>query len=373
MKRMMKGRFSGWRIFSVRGVDVRIHISLAILVVYIMFVASAQFPFVVNQSRVDPTMLFGNPWIWAAIFAVGLFASVILHEFGHVFVAQSMGVKVRGVTLMMLGGVSEMERTPEKGISEFKMSIVGPLVSLAIAGIFLFLASNTRDSAPNLAFFSYWIGRVNLVLAVFNLLPAFPLDGGRALRSLLSVKYGLTKATFIAARVAKVFAWILGILGFISFNFLLMLIAFFIYAAASGELAISVSRSMLKDASVREVAVRTEVVDHSVSLDSAATIMRRTGQKVLPVEPWAGETGLIDVEALRQVPQEEWTSKSVREIVDVAPRTVDMAEQLDDLVSDIAAAGALPVTENGRVVGIINYEDLKSFVEIRMLDRDLAA
>ncbi len=233
----------GWRIATIRGVDLKVHISLLLLLLYVVFVAALQFPLVVQQSGIDPTSVSGGPVAWAIVFAFSLLVSVAVHEFGHVFVAQAQGVEVKGVSLMMLGGASEMERIPDRKYAEFKLAVIGPIVSLAIGAILLGLGRLT--TSPSLDLFCYWVGRVNIALGVFNLLPAFPLDGGRALRSLMAVRQGQMRATQNAVRVSKVFAWVMGILGFLSLNLLLMLIAFFVYSLANAELVLQFSRKLL--------------------------------------------------------------------------------------------------------------------------------
>src|SRR4051812_5412808 len=111
---MRRFRLNGWRIARIRGVDIKLHFSLLFLLLYVLMVASIQFPLVLKQSGIEPTAISGTPFTWGLIFAIGLFISIIIHEFAHVLVAQSMGVRVGGITLMMLGGMSEIEKLPEK-------------------------------------------------------------------------------------------------------------------------------------------------------------------------------------------------------------------------------------------------------------------
>jgi len=357
----------GWRLLRFHGVDLRLHISLIILLVYVVFVASMQLPYVANQAGIDPILLSASPWVWGIIFAVSLLFSVVIHEFGHVLVAQSMGVKVKGITLMMLGGVSEMENIPEKPFAEFKIAVIGPIVSLSFAAFLFFVERNVESL--NLQFYSYWIGRLNLVLGIFNLLPAFPLDGGRIFRSLLATRYGLARATYLAVRTAKGLAWVLGILGFMSFNFLLILIAFFIHAAASSELKMAASKVLLKGVLAKDVGIRTNIIKSSSTLDEVASNMINSRDSTLPVISESGEVGLVSLDSLKKIPRDEWSEKKVSEIINPVTKVVNSSDQLDEIFSDIVSNDVLPFADNGEVVGVIRYSELVEFLEFKSLGK----
>ena len=207
--------------------------SLVFILFYVILVSAAQFPLVVYKANILPRYLPIGPWMSGLIFSIGLFVSVAIHEFGHVLVAQAQGITVKSVTLMMLGGVSEMGEVSNKPYAEFKLAAIGPLTSLILAVLLGGIWS--LSISPEISLFCYWLGSANAVLALFNLLPAFPMDGGGALRSVLAVKMGKMKATRISVSVSRSLAWILGIVGLFSLNFLLMLIAFFIYSASGAE------------------------------------------------------------------------------------------------------------------------------------------
>lgn len=362
---------TGLTIAKIGGVRLKIHFSLFFLLIYIIFVASAQFPFIAAQSGILPETLYQNPVVWGAAFAIGLFASVVLHEFGHVWVAQSMGVKVSSITLMMLGGVSEMERIPEKRFAEFKVSIVGPLVSFALAAG-LHLLSRVGYS-PNLQFYSYWLSRANFVLGVFNLLPAFPLDGGRVFRSLLAAKQGAAQATATTVSIAKGLAWALGVLGFLQFNMILMLIAVFIYSAASSELMLSESRGLLHGLTVGDVGIRVPSLSLDASLKQAASIMFQTRCRALPVQMTSGPPMLVTLKQLRGVPREHWSKIELKDLLVPSPQIPDASTPLEEILPELAAAEALPFTENGTPAGVVRYQDLADLVDFRGLDESLSA
>ena len=213
--------------------------------------------------RVHVTFLLFLGWIFAASWVTGgpqsawqglaflvlLFACVVAHEFGHIFTARAFGVSTPDVTLLPIGGVARLERIPEEPYEEFLVAIAGPLVNVAIA-IGLVLLAGARVNAGDLytveSPHTSMIDRlaaVNLFLAVFNLIPAFPMDGGRVLRALLATRMGYVRATEIAAFIGQGFAFALGFIG-LFFNPLLIFIAIFVYLAASSEAHLVAIRAM---------------------------------------------------------------------------------------------------------------------------------
>lgn len=356
------------RLFQLRGIELKLHISLLLLLLYIIFVAAMQFPAVLRLTGLSPEDLRGGPFAWGLILAIGLFASVAIHEFGHAFVAQALGAKVRGITLMMLGGISEVERIPERPYAEFKLAIIGPIVSLALAGLLHWGSQAT--SSPDLFLFCFWLGRANLVLAIFNLLPAFPLDGGRALRSLIAAKKGHVRATQTSVKISQVFAWIFGILGFLQFNFLLMLIAFFIYATAQSELTFLLSKGMLQGIRVGEVAVRIQPLDERASIKDAVTLMLRTRQTALPVDTLSSSPALVTLESVKRVDRALWPTLPVREAMEEAPKTMEVNDLISQALPEIATAPGqtLPVLDQRRLIGILRYTDLAAILKFRSLE-----
>jgi Zn-dependent protease len=220
---------SSYRITSVWGIPIKIHISLIVLLA--LFVLPAL-----------PSM-----GLAALIIPVGLFTSVALHELGHSYVALKKGCRVREITLMFIGGAAQMEEIPSRPADEFQMAIAGPLVSLGL-GLLLWFGAGALPF-PRIAWplpivrrlvvcnMLQAVGVLNLGLAAFNLLPAFPMDGGRVFRALLAHRMGRLRATFIAARLGKIMAVLFGIRGFFfePRSLILVAIAFFIYAAAGNE------------------------------------------------------------------------------------------------------------------------------------------
>lgn len=367
---MQKG-LRGWRITTVRGVDLKIHFSLIFLLIYAVLLASLDFGQVVALSGVRPRDITGYEFVWARalwgfIFALGLFTSVVLHEFGHVLVAQKLGVKVHGVTLMMLGGVSEMERVPEEKYAEFKIAVAGPLVSFALAS--LLYVTWQYSASTNVAFLGFWFFMVNAMLGVFNLFPAFPLDGGRAFRSLLAARGNMLSATRRVVGVAKVFAWVFGILGFINRDFILILIAFFIHSAAKSELVLMTAKRALKGLHAGDVGTRLEPLRGDQTLSHAASEMYRARQSAFPVESQEGKPMVVQLDQLSRVPRDQWPVVRLRQVLQEADTLVDVNEPLEDLLPQMMAGEAYPLMENGEPVGVIHQKNISDILRFRSVN-----
>ncbi|OVE76220.1 hypothetical protein BVX97_02185 [bacterium E08(2017)] len=223
---------SSYKLATIWGIPIRANISMFILLIFIAWELSS----------------FAGAWAvpFALLLGFLLFSSIALHELGHSFVALKKGCKVKGITLALIGGVASMESVPDKPKDEFQMAIAGPLVSLSLAGIAYGLRfaiySETNEFRYMAAYFFEVIGFLNLLLGCFNLIPAFPMDGGRVLRALLTPKKGRLKATYIAARIGKVLAILFGIYGLHEFfleketyGIFKVAIALFVYSGADNE------------------------------------------------------------------------------------------------------------------------------------------
>lgn len=216
---MLGGAF---QIAKIRGIPIRVHMTLLIFLPIIG----------VNLAK----SVGSNSLLWGLLAAIGLFASVALHELGHSFVSIAKGYPVRDILLLPIGGVAQLARIPERPRDEFLVAIAGPLVSLALYFAFSALVPlATAWRMPPLAVLFDLLGVLNLGLCLFNLLPSFPMDGGRILRAWLTPRKGRLAATRIAARLGKIMAVIFGLLGLFGGGFMLILVALFIYFAASAE------------------------------------------------------------------------------------------------------------------------------------------
>ncbi|XXT18479.1 site-2 protease family protein [Sorangium sp. So ce429] len=233
----------GLTVLRIRGIPIRLHITLLIFLPYVAYAAASQFSVVASSLGISREALRLPPLAWGGILAVGLFVAILAHELAHSFVALRNGVRVRAITLMMLGGVSQMERDdPEH---EAWMAFAGPLMSFGIAlgsyAAYRLLPAPAEVGAALLAF-----AITNAIIGAFNLLPAFPMDGGRVLRGLLLRRLGPARATRVATTTGKGMAVAFGLLGLLSWNPILVLIAVFVHMGASAEQARASTRELLR-------------------------------------------------------------------------------------------------------------------------------
>src|SRR5713226_6359404 len=272
----------GWsvNIGSIAGTAVRIHITFLLFLVWVF-----------GASYVSG----GVDAAWSGLaFMVLLFACVLAHEFGHIFTARAFGVATPDVTLLPIGGVARLERIPEKPSEELLVAIAGPLVNVAIAVVLIGVAPTHLSTAHFAAMESPKVSmidrlaEVNLFLAVFNMIPAFPMDGGRVLRALLASRVGYVRATEIAAAIGQWVAFGLGFLGLFG-NPLLIFIAIFVYLAASSEAQLVAMRAMSRDVPVA-AAMMTQIAHLApdAHIDEAVDTLLRTSQSEFPVVDGAG-------------------------------------------------------------------------------------
>ncbi len=261
----------GLTVFRFRGIPIRLHVSLLLFVPYVALVSARQFSLLAAYSGIPLAAPSAPPLLWGSVLAIGLFASILVHELAHVAVALRSGARIDSVTLMMLGGVTQMatEVPPER---EARMAFAGPLTSFGIGiaawGLYAITPGPGELRVALLAF-----AVTNLVLAAFNLLPAFPMDGGRVLRGLLVRRIGRDRATRVATSLGRLMAVVFGVLGVLGFNVILLLIAGFIYLGAAGEQARHDTRDMLKGVPVHDL--MTDRLGEARPDETAGDVARR--------------------------------------------------------------------------------------------------
>jgi len=284
--------------------------------------------------------------------AVGLFASVLVHELAHTVYALRRGGRVRSITLMMVGGVSELTEAPPRPRDEALMALVGPLASIVLAVAFgggTWLLQGTRSF--NLQFACFYLASLNFFLGAFNLLPAFPMDGGRIVRASLTGRLGAVRATRVASLMGRAIAVLMGLWGAFSLNPFLMVIAVFIYVGAEGE-----SRQVRMKATLERVPVsalmtpRLEGVDAGASLWEAMWALRQA-KRLLPVTEEGRPVGWLGIDAVGGVPETERATRTARELmrpVEVVGVDEDgwtalrrMAEKEAPQLAVVAASGTL--------------------------------
>ena len=332
--------------------------------------------------RIHVTFLLFLVWIWAAYYRQGgsaaawegvafvllLFLCVLLHEFGHVLTARRFGVKTPDITLWPFGGIANLERIPEKPSEELLVAIAGPAVNVVIAaGLLLYLgatldpANLTRieDPATSMA---VKIAGANIFLVLFNLIPAFPMDGGRVLRALLAIRLGHARATALAASIGQGFAVAFGILGIFT-NPMLIVIAIFVFLAASGEAGHAQLRAVARGANVSDAMItKFQTLGTQASVDDAVAALIQTTQKEFPVVDGSGRLrGVVTRDLMIRGLKERGPEAPVLEIMETDVPTVSARAPLESALKCLTEKGrsVVGVTDaQERLVGIITAENI---------------
>jgi Zn-dependent protease/CBS domain-containing protein len=345
------------KIFSILGIPVELHISFILLMGFIYALAFLNLIPGVNLQ--------------AALLITLLFVTVVLHELGHSYLAQKYGIRIERIILLPIGGVSTMEDLPKDPGQELRISLAGPMVNFVIAFICYLILLLLKGSYVGVSsFLSYFI-LVNLILGGFNLLPAYPMDGGRVLRAILAERMSYIRATELAAAIGKYLAIIMAIVG-IFYNFFLVLIALFIYIGAEQEYQAIMISNYLGGILVENIMsheVKTVKPDDHVN-DVLQTMYRERhmGYPVTDQERIMGIVTFDDLSRLKKEDLETPIKKFMtKELIFTSPQeTVTVAlEKLNQ-----HRIGRLPVKENGQLVGIISRTDIMRALEIRKLKTD---
>jgi Zn-dependent protease len=236
------------------GIPLYVDITFLVILPLTVYLIASQIPPLLGQADIGVTAI-----ALGALCAVGLFTSVILHELGHSIVARWYGVRVRRIILWLLGGVAEFEEMPRQRGAEAVVGIAGPIVSFILGAALLIAYFAVKATAPITSTILGYLAGMNIMLGLFNLIPALPLDGGRILRSLLALGMPHYRATVISSRVAKVMAVLMGLAGIFLHSYSLILIAFFVFMASNRETEQSMAMDLLGSVRVRDLMNRSVI------------------------------------------------------------------------------------------------------------------
>jgi Zn-dependent protease len=325
-----------------------------------------------------PGMPSGNLWALSLGTALAFFACIVLHELGHALVAGTVGIPVRGITLFLFGGVAEMEEEPASAGREFLMAIAGPVVSAVLATL-LFLASGLSETLAFVVPLRY-LAVINLAILIFNLVPAFPLDGGRVLRSALWGALGdLRRATWLASLAGQAFAAVLIVLGLVrlfagSFvdGIWLGLIGLFLNnAARSGYDQVLVRQALHGEPISRFMNPTPITVPPGLDLRHwVDDFVYHYHRKMFPVTSDGHVAGVISTAALHRFPRDEWARHTVAEAMEPDVDTVSIAPATDALEAlgkmQRTGSSRLLVLDGDRLVGIVSLKDLLRFLNTKL-------
>ncbi len=307
------------------------------------------------------------PWVIGVTAATGLFVSVTLHELGHSWVALRYGLEIESITLWILGGLAALSEIPREWDREFWIAFAGPVTSVLVGGVCYLGLLVVPESSQVIRFVVGWLAIVNITLAVFNLLPAFPMDGGRILRAILARSRPYASATRIAGRIGVVFAVLFAVFGVINFNPIFLLLAWFIYSAATTESRTVLLDELLGDITVGDIMSRDpQTVAADTTLREFADRMVRDRRTVYPVTDGGEVIGAVSLADLKNTGNVNRESTTVRAVMREVPRIDAEADAFDTLAAHGGQGGLLAlVTEDGVVAGVLSDSDYSHALTIQ--------
>jgi Zn-dependent protease/CBS domain-containing protein len=339
--------------------------------------------------RIHVTFLIFLLWLWGLYYRQGgteaawqgttfillIFACVLLHELGHVFAARYFGVKTQDVTLWPFGGIASMERMPEKPSQELIVAVAGPLVNvviIALLALWLGPRLNTQNLAEldspsvSMAAKVLW---ANVVLVVFNMIPAFPMDGGRVLRALLAMRMGNARATEVAAWIGQAFAVVFAVVG-IFYSPMLIVIAIFIFLAAQGEATNAQLRAVAQGSLVSDAMITSfQSLSTGATVNDAVEALIRTTQTEFPVVDGSGRLrGVLLRDAMIKALKDKGPATPVLEVMASDIPTVPARAKLDTALRLLLEKGrtVVGVTDaEGRLVGLLTVENLGEMMMVQ--------
>ncbi|MCB1482487.1 MAG: site-2 protease family protein [Rhodobiaceae bacterium] len=349
----------------VFGSDIRIHLTFLLLLAWIGFAHWQQGG---SAAAID-----------GVLFVIAIFACVTLHELGHAYAARRYGIATPDITLLPIGGVARLERMPEDPKQEIVIAIAGPLVNVVIAAVLILILGARpdlnsvvalQDTGPS---FAARVAAVNVILVLFNLIPAFPMDGGRVLRAVLAMRMSRMKATAVAARIGQAIAFAFGFLGLTGGNPMLVLVAVFVYMAAAAEsegtsLLDAARRMRARDAMISAY----EALDTTASLDDAAKALLRTTQHEFPVVDGGGKLrGMLSRQMLVATLAARGENTPVIEAMETGIPEIPADTRLDKVLEAMQTAGrgtAALTGPDGRFAGYISRENLAELTMLTAAD-----
>jgi Zn-dependent protease/predicted transcriptional regulator len=349
-----------WKICRLAGIDVYVHATFLILIIWIgisFWLVGGSLAAVISGVS----------------FILALFGCVVLHEMGHALTARRFGIGTRNIILLPIGGVAAMERMPDDPKQEIAVALAGPAVNLLIA-LMLWLWLSVSNQLQGVEQFALVEGSflqklmvVNLILAVFNLLPAFPMDGGRVLRAALSMRMSHMRATQVAARIGQGLALWLGFIGLL-YNPFLMFIALFVWIGAAAEAGTEQIKSSLHDAAVGSAMLTDfQVLSPDDTLSHAVELTLAGSQKDFPVLENEVMVGVLTQDDLLKGLQAQGEQYHVSAWMQKEIQSADIKESLEKVLERLQSChcALIAVTKAGQLAGIINMDNVMELIKIQ--------
>jgi Zn-dependent protease len=357
-----------WKLARIAGIDVYVHATFLMVVVWIALVYW-------NQNQSVGAVVEGVGFILA------LFGCIILHEFGHALTARRYGIKTRDITLLPIGGLARLERMPDVPVQELWVALAGPAVNVVIALVLLagLHLSGLWDSVDGLSMatggFLERVMLANVFLAVFNLLPAFPMDGGRALRALLGTRMEYTRATQLAASIGQGMAILFGFIG-LQGNPMLIFIALFVWIGAGQEASMVQMKSALAGIPVRRAMLtHFRTLSPTSTLGDAADLVLTGSQQDFPVLSDGRVAGILTRGDLLKALTQHGRGASVDEHMRRECSTAEASEMLEAALGRMQGrdCSTIPVIERGALIGLVTTDNVGEFLMIQAAERGSSA
>lgn len=357
-----------WRVGSIAGIALYLHATFLLLLAY---VAIANY----QTSGSAAEALNG------VLFVVAVFGTVVLHELGHALAAKRYGIETKDITLLPIGGVARLERMPREPRQEMIVALAGPAVNVVIAALLyvvLMLSGGMPDLIEGAALSEGFLQRgffarllaVNIWLVLFNLIPAFPMDGGRVLRAFLAMRNDdYAEATEHAARVGRFFALLFGMLGlFVLGNPILVFVALFVWLAAAGEAAAVQTSVMLDGVPIQRMMITdVETLSPDDPLSRPVRLILDGFQQDFPVVSQGVVQGMLTRAALLKALAERGDQTRVADVMDREFQQASPGEQADDVLTRLKACGchSIPVIKNGQLLGVLTMDNVGEYVMVQ--------
>ena len=371
-----------FRIGRLFGSPILIHFTFLLIIPLFAWIIASQITTTTDLIReiyavpIDISLITAGsmPYVLGTVVSLGLFGGVLIHELAHSLVARRNGIRINSITLLIFGGVASMEDQLPDPMVELPMALVGPLTSLAVGIICsgLVYAAPLLSGNPAVAgvliFVFGYLGVLNIILFGFNLLPAFPMDGGRVFRAWLAKRMPLHRATRIAADVGKGFAIIFGLIGIVFLSPLLLLIAFFIYIGASQETVAVKYSVLLQDIRVGSIMSSPVItVGPALPVTKVIEMMYATKHLGFPVVEHDILLGMVTVADVHRMPSIDRDAMQVRDVMARGVIAVTPETPVVDVLRIMGAKdiGRVPVVDKDRIVGIVTRTDILKVVELK--------
>ncbi|WP_222920304.1 CBS domain-containing protein [Natrinema sp. SYSU A 869] len=371
-----------FRIGSLFGIPIKLDLTFLLVLPLFAYLIGAQIEGVAGilndglAAEIDVGAITAGsmPWLLGLAAAVGLFVGVVLHELGHSLTARRYGFPIESITLWLFGGIAAFSEMPEDWRQELNIAVAGPIVSVLVGVGTYALFVVTPESLSGVRFVLGYLAVLNVALAVFNMIPAFPMDGGRVLRALLARGQPYARATQQAASVGKLFAVLMGLFGLFAFNIILIGVAFFVYIAASSEAQQVTMKAAFQDVTVGDIMTPASDL-HTVEPDTTVAELiqrmfteRHTGYPVVDTNAFEGERliGLVTLTDARDVDPVERDAYTVEDVMTTELQTISPDSDAMTAIERMREhdIGRLLVVDDDDLVGLISRTDVMTAFDI---------